>query len=63
MLAQAYLGSGEVAAAKTILEEGAPVEAKCPWETPQIELRKASFGKARLGSAADLRPFYSTRTH
>jgi tetratricopeptide (TPR) repeat protein len=52
MLAQAYLGTGDVAAAEAILKEGDSVEPMLPWELPQIEKTKAAVRKAKLGSAA-----------
>ena len=54
MLAQAYLGRGEVAAAEAILKEGEPVEAMFPWEPPQIERARIAVRKQRLGSAATI---------
>lgn len=52
MLAQAYLGVGDVAAAEGILKEGEKVEPMFPWEPPQIERAKTAVRKQRLGSAA-----------
>jgi tetratricopeptide (TPR) repeat protein len=54
MLAQAYLGRDEVAAAEAILKEGEPVDAMFSWELPQIERAKRALRKAELGSAAVL---------
>ena len=53
MLAQAYLGVGDVAAAERTLKESEKVEAMFPWEPPQIERAKTAVRKQRLGSAAD----------
>jgi tetratricopeptide (TPR) repeat protein len=52
MLAQAYLGAGDVAAAEAILKEGDSVEPMLPWELPQIEKAKVAVRKEKLGSAA-----------
>ena len=52
MLAQAYLGAGDVAAAEAILKEGDSVEPMLPWELPQIEKTKTAVRKMKLGSAA-----------
>ena len=52
MLAQGYLGLGNVPAAEAILKEGEAVEAMFSWERPQIEQAKAALRKAKLGSAA-----------
>jgi tetratricopeptide (TPR) repeat protein len=54
MLAQAYLGLKDVAAAEAILKEGEAVEAMFSYERPQIEQAKAALRKAKLGSAAEL---------
>ena len=53
MLAQAYLGVGDIAAAEKILKESEKVEAMIPLELPQIERAKTAVRKQRLGSAAD----------
>ena len=53
MLAQAYLGTGDVAAAEALLKEGDSVEPMFPWELQQIERAKTAVRKQRLGSAAD----------
>jgi len=54
MLAQAYLGVGDVAAAEAILNESDKVEAMFPWEPPQIERAKTAVRKQKFGSAADI---------
>jgi carboxyl-terminal processing protease len=55
MLAQAYLGLKDVAAAEAILKEGEAVEAMFSFqERPLIEQAKAALRKAKLGSAAEL---------
>ena len=52
MLAQAYLGAGDVAAAEAALKEGEKFEPMFPWELPQIENAKTAVRKEKLGSAA-----------
>jgi carboxyl-terminal processing protease len=52
MLAQAYLGAGDVAAAEAALAQGKAVEPMFPWEAPQIERARREVRKAKLGSAA-----------
>jgi hypothetical protein len=52
MLAQAYLGTGDVAAAEAVLGQGDSVEAMFPWEPPQIERARTALRKAKSGSAA-----------
>jgi carboxyl-terminal processing protease len=52
MLAQAHLGTGDVAAAEAVLEDAKSVEAMFPWEPPQIERARTALRKAKLGSAA-----------
>jgi len=54
MLAQAYLGLKDMAAAEAIMKEGEAVEAMFSYERPQIEQAKAALRKAKLGSAAEL---------
>jgi tetratricopeptide (TPR) repeat protein len=54
MLAQAYLGAGDVPAAEAVLDQGASVEAMFPWEPPQIERAQTALRKAKSGSAAAL---------
>ena len=54
MLARAYLGTGDVAAAEAALREGESVEAMLPWELPQIEQARTAVQKARRGSAAEI---------
>jgi tetratricopeptide (TPR) repeat protein len=53
-LAQAYLGSGDIAAAEAILKQGEKVEAMFSWELPRIEQARLALRKAKLGSAAEL---------
>jgi tetratricopeptide (TPR) repeat protein len=52
MLAQAYLGAGDVAAAEASLKDGEKFEPMYPWEQPQIEKAKTAVRKEKLGSAA-----------
>jgi carboxyl-terminal processing protease len=52
MLAQAYLGAGDVAAAEAALKEGEKFEPMFSWELPQIEQAKTAVRKEKLGSAA-----------
>jgi carboxyl-terminal processing protease len=52
MLARAYLGVGDVEAARIALEEGESVEPMLPWEEPQFESVKTAFLKQTRGSAA-----------
>jgi tetratricopeptide (TPR) repeat protein len=54
MLAQAYIGLGDVATAEAILKEGETIEPMFSYERPQIEQAKAALRKAKLGSAAEL---------
>jgi tetratricopeptide (TPR) repeat protein len=54
MLAQAWLGAGDVAAAEAILAQGDSVEPMFPSEGQQIERAKLSLRKAKLGSAAKI---------
>ena len=54
MLAQAYLGAGDVAAAEASLKEGEKFEPMFSWEQSQIEKAKTAVRKAKLGSAADV---------
>jgi tetratricopeptide (TPR) repeat protein len=54
MLAQAYVGTGDVAAAEAAMKQGEKVEPMYPWEPQQIERAKLSLRKAKQGSAADL---------
>ncbi len=51
MLAQAWLGAGDVAHAEAVLAQGDSVEPMFPWERPQIERAKLALRKAKLGSA------------
>ena len=52
MLAQAYLGSGNLPAAEAIMARGEKVEPMLPWEAPQIEAAKTAIRKQKFGSAA-----------
>jgi tetratricopeptide (TPR) repeat protein len=52
MLAQAYLGAGDAAAAEASLEEGEKFEPMFSWELPQIERAKTAVRKEKVGSAA-----------
>lgn len=54
MLAQAYLGKGDVAAAELAMKQGERVEPMYPWEPQQIERAKLALRKAKQGSAADI---------
>lgn len=45
MLTQAYLGTGDIAAAQKALEEGGRVEAMFPWEPPQRERVRTALQK------------------
>jgi tetratricopeptide (TPR) repeat protein len=54
MLAQAYIGLGDVASAEASMKEGEAVEPMFSWERSQIEQAKAALRKAKLGSAAEL---------
>ena len=54
MLAQAYLGTGDVDAAEAVLAAGEPVEPMLPWEPAQIERARMAVRKARQGSAAEI---------
>jgi carboxyl-terminal processing protease len=53
MMAQAYIGLGDVASAETSMKEGETVEPMFSWERAQIEQAKAALRKATLGSAAE----------
>ncbi|MCU0235603.1 MAG: S41 family peptidase [Acidobacteria bacterium] len=54
MLAQAYIGLGDVASAETSMKEGEKVEPMFSWERTQIEQARLALRKAQLGSAAKL---------
>ncbi|MBN2399651.1 MAG: tetratricopeptide repeat protein [Candidatus Aminicenantes bacterium] len=54
MLVQAYIGSGDVAAAEAIMKEGETVEPMFSWERSQIDQARLALCKAKLGSAAEL---------
>jgi predicted negative regulator of RcsB-dependent stress response len=54
MLAQAYLGAGDVAAAEAALAEGNSVEPMFPPEAQQIERARTAVRKAKVGSAAEI---------
>jgi tetratricopeptide (TPR) repeat protein len=52
MLAKAYVGAGDVAAAEAALAQGKSVEPMFPSEVAQIERARLEVRKAKLGSAA-----------
>lgn len=52
MLARAYLGKGDLAAAEAIMRTGEKVEPGLPWEVSQIEQAKTAIRKQKFGSAA-----------
>jgi tetratricopeptide (TPR) repeat protein len=52
MLARAYLGKGDLAAAEAIMKKGEKVEPMFPNEVPQIEQAKTAIRKQKFGSAA-----------
>jgi carboxyl-terminal processing protease len=54
MIAQAYIGLGDVASAETSMKEGETVEPMFSWERTQIDQAKVVLRKAKLGSAAEL---------
>jgi tetratricopeptide (TPR) repeat protein len=54
MLAQAWLGAGDVAKAEAVLARGDSVEPMFPWEPPQIERAKSALRKAKQGSAGTI---------
>jgi tetratricopeptide (TPR) repeat protein len=54
MLAQCYLGLGDIPAAEAIMKEGEMVEPMFSYERPQIEQARLALRKAKLGSAAEL---------
>jgi predicted Zn-dependent protease len=54
MLASAYVGTGDVAAAEATMKQGEKVEPMLALEPQQIERAKLSLRKAQLGSAADI---------
>ena len=54
MLAQAYLGLGDVATAEAIMKEGEAVEPMFSYERSTIEQARLALRKAKLGSAAEL---------
>lgn len=54
MMAQAYIGLGDVASAETSMKEGETVEPMFSWERSQIEQARLVLRKAQQGSAADL---------
>jgi tetratricopeptide (TPR) repeat protein len=53
MMAQAYIGLGDVASAETIMKEGEAFEPMFSWERSQIEQARLALRKAKLGSAAE----------
>jgi tetratricopeptide (TPR) repeat protein len=52
MLARAYLGKGDLAAAEAIMKKGETVEPMIPLEVPQIEQTRAAIRKQKFGSGA-----------
>jgi tetratricopeptide (TPR) repeat protein len=54
MLARAYLGTGDIAAAEAVLQASESVEALFPWEPAQIEQARTAIRKAKMGSAAEI---------
>lgn len=54
MLAEAYAGAGDVAAAEAALAQGKSVEPMYSYETGQIEQARHEVRKAKLGSAAKI---------
>ena len=54
MLAQAYLGAGDLVAAENTLREGEHVEPMFSFEAKDIEAARAAVRKGKLGSAADI---------
>jgi len=54
MLAYAYVGQGDVAAAELAMKQGEKVEPMLSFEPQQIERAKLALRKAQLGSAADI---------
>jgi tetratricopeptide (TPR) repeat protein len=54
MMAQAYIGLGDVATAEASMKEGETVEPMFSWERSQIEQARLALRKAKLGSAAEL---------
>jgi tetratricopeptide (TPR) repeat protein len=54
MLAKAYVGAGDVAAAEAALAQGKSVEPMLPFETAQIERARLVVRQAKHGSAATI---------
>jgi tetratricopeptide (TPR) repeat protein len=54
MLAEALLGTGDLAAAESALKDGEQVEAMFPWEKQQFNQARTALRKAKQGSAADV---------
>ena len=52
LLAQAYLGKGDLAAAEAVMKSGEKVEPMLPFEAPLIEQTKTGIRKQKFGSAA-----------
>jgi carboxyl-terminal processing protease len=52
LLAQAYLGNGQLAAAEAIMKRGEKMEPMLPFEVPLIEQTKTAIRKQKFGSAA-----------
>jgi tetratricopeptide (TPR) repeat protein len=54
MLASAYVGAGDIAAAEAVMKQGEKVEPMLALEPQQIERAKLSLRKAKQGSAAEI---------
>ena len=54
MLARAYLGKGDLAAAEAIMKKGEKVEPMIPLEVPRIEQTRVAIRKQKFGSGAAL---------
>jgi tetratricopeptide (TPR) repeat protein len=54
MLASAYVGTGDIAAAEAAMKRGEKVEPMLAIEPPQIERARVALRKAKQGSAADI---------
>ncbi len=54
MMAQAYIGLGDVANAEASMKECETIEPMFSWERQQIERARLELRKAKLGSAAEI---------
>ena len=54
LMAQAYIGLGDVASAEASMKEGETIEPMFSWERSQIEQARLALRKAKLGSAGEL---------